>query len=540
MSASNVKIPVLVAAAGLLAVVVFVVWDFNGDIGPVVAVANSEPGLDAQQMNTPLHFNNGRGGRDGNGSNFDTANSLPQADGKTGSNENPPVEDSKEGGSLPLDSDSQWISIDELPNLEHALFTFPRWNQDTLPSTAPADHHDQGYNFAESARWRVETREQYDPRTTFDAAVRIDVLFYGDAPNTAQSQIPLDWVEVRSSRSGRGWMFSPRRRDGSGYSSVGITVPFEKRDVLVVRARRTDGVVGEALVTDMGLGRGNYEERRSVNSSGTVEVLLEPLDTLDSFYSCILNVADASDTPLEGAVVLYGSQILGRTDSAGVAQVRVPGIRHRDDETPTSSRNYISIWNAGYAPFFFSRAELANMSWDVRVRLAAKEMLAGAPVHMDPAYLVRDFASGIMQSGNDLLPLADDVSGSTWENTVAPWLSGTDGNKVKGAFVSPALAFGGKQPGAYGMRGYAVGLERAMGIKRRDHWPYTYGQWYHNRWVYEDGVITASLPHAGKFLLLLGEGTDAGVDASTLTHALFIDARDPERVTGKLLVRPGY
>lgn len=536
MSKSGVKLTIVFVAI-LAAAGAYFVFRSMGDapgvwIGVPTDGANST--VNEEWLTEAVHLPHG------NDSDPDASISLQHTVGETESHPNPPVKDPKEGGSLPPDSESKWTSIDESPNLAHALCTFPRWNQDTLPSTVPAHHHDQGYNFAESARWRVETRKQYDPRTTYDAAVRIDVLFYADAPNTAQSQVPLDWVEVRSSQSGQGWMFSPRRQDGGGYSSVGIIVPFEKRDVLVVRAGRTDGVVGEALVTDMGLGQGNYEDRRSVNSSGTVKVLLEPLGTLKSFYSCILNVADTNGTPVEGAVVLYGSQILGRTDSAGVAQVRVPGIRHRDDETPTSSRNYISIWNAGYAPFFFSRAELASMSWDVRVRLAAKEMLASAPVHMDPAYLVRDFASGIMQSGNDLLPLADEFSGSSWEDTVAPWLTGTDGNKVEGAWVQSGLAFGGKRAGAYGLRGYADGLERALGTKRRDHWPYTYGQWYHNRWVYEDGVITASLPYAGKFLLFLGEGIEAGVDTSTLTHVLFIDARDPKHVTGKLLVRPGY
>lgn len=518
MQRSNAKtLVLLVSAAAVLALAVFVLLDFSGDTGPIVAVANSELAFDARSVSKPLELDNACGGRSDDSP--DPGEEMPPPENSEPKGNTPPVVTDTDPPGQPA-----WTPIEQLPDLNHELYIAPRWSDDLPPQTAPEGYDENYFIFAESAQWRI-SGPNYHPRTAFDDAVYIGIFFLQDAPGESTSEKAIEWVEVRSSLTGQGWRLAPQPKKGRKYSRLEIAVPLPRNDVLVVRAKQVGGGLGEALVTRMGLGSGNLFQRQQLNSGGHVSLHLEPLDKLESYTSCAAKVADASGSPIADAMILYGSNVLGRTDGAGRCEFKLPEPRTGMGRVHP---NVIAIWKSGYVPLFLDRSEIEAADWNLSVSLKAKELLVSIPsLEVPGECLLRDNPSRIMTAGNDLIPVPDDLE-LDWDSFLAA-LKGRSGLELP-----KDVAFGDSPWDS--KLGFPQGLERALGTKRRDHWPRTYGCWYHNRWQYKGGAYEVCLPYAGKFVLLLGE-KEGGHE---LTHVLFIDALDPTHVTGKLLVRPGY
>ena len=509
---------VVVAATLVAALLLFL--NLGDRSNPFVGGPSADTNAENQPGNRHLGSSNSNRevGNDSRGGN--DAVTLPN-------NSEPKQNSPADGGEPEPTGDPIWFPIEQLPDLSHDLYVAPRWLEDVVPQTSPEGYDESWINFVESAEGRLGGSKKYHPRTNNDGAVCIEVRFLPDVLGDRSSdERAVEWVEVRSSLTGQGWRLAPLRVKKAVWSRPEIMVPLVGRDVLVVRAKQAEGGIAEALVTRMGLGWEDWPNRQKLNDHGRVTLHLWPLDTLESFAACVATVTDVSGSPASDAIVLYRSQVLGRTDASGRVEFKLPAVLPGREGDPD---NVISVWKPGYVPMFVERSELEASSWDLDVTLKARELLVVVPEAPVPEEnLVRE-NSRILSAGNDLIPVPDHMElGWDWQVFL---------DNLKGTYTDEIVQGIAFKDGALDSKlGFPQGLERALGIKRRDHWPKTYGCWYHNRWQYNNGNYEVCLPYAGKFVLLLGE-QEGG---KHLTHVLLIDARDPGKPVGKLLKRPGY
>jgi hypothetical protein len=516
MSRRNVtSVIVLVAIVAPLSMVLYIALDWRNGGPPRIAGANAnlEPG--GRQGNWLPRLDSGGG--NGAANNVAAGNEQGEPGGNSEPKHNSPA---STGEPNPPERPS-WLPIEQLPDLTHGLYVTPRWLEEVEPQISPEGYDENFISFVEPSALRLRQDGLYHPRSNYDDAVAITAHFRPDPPDgTNSSRKPIEWIEVRSSLTGQGWRLVPARIKKAVWHRIHIVVPLVRRDILIVRAKQVEGGVGEALVTRMGLGSGNLEQRQNVNNTGRVKLHLWPLDTLQSYSSCVARVTDAFGRPAADAFVLYGGSVLGRTDATGWCEFKLPVGGQLPD--------VVTVWKAGHVPMFVERGELEAANWDLRLALKAHELLAVIPAAPVPEEnLVRDPYSRILHAGSDLIPVPDDMA-MDWESFLIA---------LKGSYTDEIVDGIAFTEGRLDSKlGFPIGLERTLGIGRRKHWPQTYGRWYHNRWQYNGGAYEVSLPYAGKFVLLLGEQEDG----RHLTHALFIDALNPDKVTGKLLVRPGY
>lgn len=298
------------------------------------------------------------------------------------------------------------------------------------------------------------------------------------------------------------------------------------------------------------------------------------LQVFPSDYSDIrqIKVQTAQGQPVVNAILTTnGVQVLGCSDTTGVLHHPWPRpyISGKSDGNKdiVTQAEFLFVSAPGFVPVLLERSTLENATSAVEVTLKARELLVSISEIVPHPEVLRLGAnesreSSILNASVDLLPVPDDWEAiDDWSDVIRTFWFGCSkqefidlvakGTAHTNSFVPPH----GSSPPSWGdtnLRPYtprhkiggesARKLAEALGRQPTEHWP-EYAHWYYGRWDYDEreGRFDVVLPFPGRFLLAVGEfnhGVKGDERNGGLTHALYIDARNPAQLRSKLLIHP--
>jgi len=266
-----------------------------------------------------------------------------------------------------------------------------------------------------------------------------------------------------------------------------------------------------------------------------------------------VRVLDAAGSPLAGAILTYGSQVFGRSDSTGLLEFPWPGPIRRsvgDRLTETIREELFFVSAPGLVPVILERSELESANAPVEVTLRAQELLVS--VHHKVA------RPGALQLANNP-DVRSDILTACWDLRALPeaWTERTDWQSAREAlgvneqtFMPLPRALEHWDTGEELAEFHSARFSQVLGRSPSPHWS-QYAHWYFGRWDYDEleGRLDVVLPFAGRFLLLVGEYNrgekgelTSGVQNlqinGKLTHILYIDASNPADLKSALFVHP--
>ncbi|MCA8913883.1 MAG: hypothetical protein KDB90_00625 [Planctomycetes bacterium] len=346
---------------------------------------------------------------------------------------------------------------------------------------------------------------------------------------------------------------------------VAFVIPYSYRRSDIIGLRITgpnmlpvEAVIGQAGCVRTHGGLNSLRHQILVTGEARPRLRVFPVDYADVHQILVRNVAGR---PVSGAMLTCdGVQILGRSSDIGVLRYPWPSELVDVGEHDKIQEKFFVVSAPGYVPVLLERSALEDTTNPIEVTLKARELLVSVWETLPHPEVLKLGAnerreSVILDAGFDLIPVPEEWPDfNDWSDVHKALIYGFqpamyDRRLAKGDihlddfFNSyQTRGTGPFEPGhTFGDQG-ACKLAEAIGQEPTEHWP-EYARWYYGRWNYDEseGRFDVVLPFPGRFLLAVGEynhGVKSDQRNGKLTHALYIDARNPAELKSKLLVHP--
>lgn len=352
------------------------------------------------------------------------------------------------------------------------------------------------------------------------------------------------------------------RTGKSGRIQLAIPYSYRPSEVIGVEITGPDMLPVEAIISQFGTipSFQSTTLRKEILSMGFASPVLYVFPASHSNFRHA-TVVDADGAPVADAMLTFdGVQILGRSDQSGLLRFPWQPARENAPENNRIREKYFFVSAPGYVPLLLERAELESATAPVQVVLRAPELLISAHHTVPDPSALKLGLSGMSfilgMGGRDLIPIPDDHPAvDTWEDVFVithhrgdfdrlqrfrslGWQEADSTQLWRSNFDLAASFKPGDKFGGFGARK----LGEVLGRTPSSSWE-AYSKWYYGRWDYDEreGRFDVALPYAGRFLLLVGEyhsAKTADYADGALTHALYIDARDPANLKSKLIIHP--